>query len=115
QFLGYIIINLAILYENLGKLNESFDLINEGLENTKNQIRRNFSFLSEQQKEKFLGNVNMVFNYYKSFLWRKDASIIEIPKVAYEMELLSKGLILTSSEQLRQSVENGNDPALLAF
>lgn len=115
QFLGYIIINLAILYENLGKLNESFDLINEGLENTKNQIRRNFSFLSEQQKEKFLGNVNMVFNYYKSFLWRNDASIIEIPKVAYEMELLSKGLILTSSEQLRQSVENGNDPALLAF
>ena len=101
--------NLALLYMETGNNRKADQLYQQALETYLFQIRQQFSFLSETEKEKYLARVLIFFSGYQNFILKQYHTNKDVSGKAYDMELSGKGLLLNADKQLRISVMNGSD------
>jgi len=108
--------NLGTLYSEMGNYEKAEPLFIEGKKVTLQNISKNFSFLSEQEKERYMQTVTADFEYYHSFLMQYQRLKPSVSAEAYNIELATKGMILSSGIQLKQAIiSSGNPEAIATF
>lgn len=110
---GICLMNLANCYENLNQPKKALEFYLASIENIKTQINQGFSFLSEKEKENFMKTINYSFETYRSFFKDYNSENQITQGVAYNIELLSKGLILASTQNIRNTIEKSNNQLAL--
>ncbi len=79
------------------------------------QIRKNFSTLSEKEKEIFFKYFQQSFVMFHSFmLLRKDANP-DLIEEAYNNQLAIKGILLSEQNRLRNTILKSNDQELISL
>jgi CHAT domain-containing protein/tetratricopeptide (TPR) repeat protein len=101
--------NLALFYQFRGRNGEAASAYYRAKDSYMAQIRQQFSFLSEEEKEKYLKRVLYFFRTYQSFILKQQANDPSLAGVAYDMELSAKGLLLNSDRQIRNFILNSDD------
>lgn len=97
----------------MGEINPQ--LTQELFNNCRNDIRKNFQFLPEYQRE---SNIHNIYDTYFNTLYtvtthRTVRHLPDMAKLMYNTALLSKGLLLSTSIEFRQMIEESNNPKLL--
>ncbi len=110
---GICLINLANAYDFSKSYSEAYPLYMSSFENNLVNLDRAFTFLSEKEKEDFIKTVNSDFNYYQSFLLRYNAQNPAVGADAYNIGLATKGMILQSGIEMRESILNSGDSTAL--
>ena len=108
-----IINDLGDYYEYNSQSNFSLNERIEAVNVLKNNIFQNFTYLSENEKSKFLSTVNYNFDLFNSFVLRHLNLNDSIPNFVYDNTLLNKGILLKSSLAMRNSIINSNDTILI--
>jgi tetratricopeptide (TPR) repeat protein len=78
-------------------------------------LQRNFTFLSEEEKEKLLASVNLYQNQYTAFALKTKDKNKAITATVYANELKNKGALLRSSERMKNAVLNNGNSELIAL
>ena len=76
-------------------------------------INRNFSILSESEKEMFFKTVAEDFDRFHSFAIRRKRANPNITRDVYNNLLRNKGLLLKSSTAMRNAILSSNNPQLI--
>ncbi len=76
-------------------------------------INRNFSFLSESEKELFFRTVSEDFDRFYSFAMKRMVNNPTITQDVYNNLLKNKGLLLKSSTAMRNAILGSNNPKLI--
>lgn len=89
----------------------AFELYN----NCKNEIRKNFRFLTEKAREQNIHNIydNYFNTLYAAALYKTRVHMPDMAKLLYNTALLSKGLLLSTSIEFKQMIEETEDPLML--
>lgn len=112
---------LSILLKQQGKWDELYDISSELLESIRQNVISIFRNLSENQRETFWKDVKQSIKHIESMAAsysiyaaeNKDFALVDkFGSLAYNARLLKKGLLLTSSQQLRVLIENSKDPRI---
>lgn len=107
---GNRLYNFALLYIDMKQYKEALALYTAAIENNYHEINNAFSFLSEKEKEQFVKALSEKFMDYQSFFLKHAADSQAIAGWAYNIELVTKGMILQSGIQMRQTIHNmGNE------
>lgn len=107
-----IVSNLALMYYHDGlmdKANVSYDEANQLLIT---RIDNFFSMLSEQEKADFYATVQKQFNSYNSFTVKYAATNKRELGDMYTHQLLTKGLLFRSTNQVRETILASKDDSL---
>jgi tetratricopeptide (TPR) repeat protein/CHAT domain-containing protein len=110
---GISINNLAALYQKICQYDKALPLIKVGFQNIKNQITRQFGYLSEKEKEQFLKRVLYFFDFYQGVFNQYPQKTREVTSLAMDIEITRKGLLLQSNIAMRNAILQSNDAALL--
>ncbi|MCS7029424.1 MAG: CHAT domain-containing protein, partial [Bacteroidia bacterium] len=104
---------LASLYQEQGKYEQSETLYKQALSIKLKEIQSNFKNLSENEKEKYVQvNINPYFNTFQNFVLKRHAQNPTITQESYNLILQSKGLILQSTEKIKNRILNSEDEEL---
>ncbi len=112
---GICLGNLALLYEINDQYDNALSHHLEALENIYLQLEQAFSFMSESEKEQFVNTVNFNFKGYQSFFTRYSTEKPEVAGHAFDVELATKGMILHSGIQVRETIMNSGDSSAIAI
>jgi CHAT domain-containing protein len=105
--------NLAVLYQLQGMYSNSELLYKEAIELKFDEIRHNFKNLSENEKEKYIkANVEKYFDGLQSFVKARYVENPTISEDSYNLTLEVKGLILQSTEKIKNRILNSKDSIL---
>ena len=110
---AYSLNNLARIYIALGNPAVAQPLMEEANTIINRNIQNNFSFISREEKEKYLKLVSSNYDVYRSFFLDMASGSPEICGRGYDNELLLKGLILSSVTAMQQSILESGDTALI--
>jgi CHAT domain-containing protein len=105
--------SLAYVYDlqgNDAKANKQYLF---ALELRQQALERNFTFLSEEEKEKLLTSVNLYQNQYTAFALKTKEKNNAITATVYTNELKNKGALLRSSERMKNIVLNSGNAELI--
>jgi CHAT domain-containing protein/Tfp pilus assembly protein PilF len=105
--------NLALFYQFRGRNEKASLTYRQARDSYMAQIRQQFSFLSEEEKEKYLKRVLYFFRTYQSFILKQQANDPSLAGEAYDMELSAKGLLLNSDKQIRNFILNSSDTSAI--
>jgi tetratricopeptide (TPR) repeat protein len=105
--------NLALCYQFRGKNDKAASVYRQARVSFMAQIKQQFSFLSEDEKEKYLKKVLYFFRTYQSFILKQQINDPSLAGEAYDIELQSKGLLLNSDKQIRNFILNSNDTSAI--
>ncbi|MCS7078228.1 MAG: CHAT domain-containing protein [Bacteroidia bacterium] len=106
-------INMASLYQNQGKYEQSESLYKEALSIKLKEIQSNFRNLSESEKEKYIqANINQYFNSFQLFVLKRYLQNPAITQESYNLVLQTKGLILQSTEKIKNRIFNSQNEEL---
>jgi len=105
--------NLALLYQETGKPEKAEPVYQSSMKIYLSQIKQQFSFLSEKEKEIYLNKVLFFFRTYQNFILKQQIQDPALAGRAYDIEIISKGLLLNSDRQLRMSVLTSHDTAAI--
>ena len=108
-----MILNEAIIYESKNHIEKANQIHNEIKENTLKNIKQQFSYFSETEKEKYLNRVNKFFYAYQSFSYRNSIMGFLNTTELYDIELNKKSMILNSVEALRKSIYTNRDTQMI--
>ncbi len=111
----YTLNNLRDNYDDQGNFSESYPLSLKIFELGKQEVNKNFEFMSEHQRESYWEKHS--FQYAKitpSFCYKNYLRHNETSKLAYDNALFSKGLLLNTSSQIQHSILESGDTALIA-
>ena len=101
---------LANLYRNMKKPEKAKELYAEAFTAQQVQLKSIFRFTSEPEKQDYLRKVGDFEGYYLSF--EKSATAYSDHGFSYDLSLSQRNLILSSSQQLRQTVYNATDTSI---
>lgn len=105
--------NLALLYESQGRYSDAEKLYIEAFTIKQKEIERNFKNLSETEKEQYLkANIDLFENNFLRFIWQSSTQNPAIASYGYQLAISTKGLILNSTEKIKQRILNSNNPEL---
>jgi CHAT domain-containing protein len=104
--------NICSVYNLTGKIEEAFEIAKDLTENINSVIKRNFSFLSEQQKIAYISNYSATFSYFKFLALTHKDTYKDASSLAYTIELATKGMVLNSGIEMRTIVNQLNDSAV---
>ena len=107
---GEYLNNLAYLYVSLGLYEKSLPLFQQGYLNTQGQIRGNFAFQTEIEKEKFIRNkgANDIFNSFSNFNFLTDNIYEEALSDALNSIVTRKGLLLNANKNILDALKRLN-------
>ncbi len=103
-------INLAFLYQtqNQGSLALSYYL--KSINSSKELIAQNFPILSEKEKTDYYSNqIVRYFSYFYSFAVPNNLSA-----EMYDLQLLSKGILLNATQKMKSRILNSKDSTLIS-
>jgi CHAT domain-containing protein/tetratricopeptide (TPR) repeat protein len=103
---------LADLYVLTGRPDSAEVLYLKVNDNRLYQIKRNFSYLAEKEKEEFISTFSADFGRFNSFVYNRKLRNPSLTGVAYDNQLALKGIVLQSSRSFRQAVLNSGDKTL---
>jgi tetratricopeptide (TPR) repeat protein len=105
--------NLARLYDIMGNYPKAEPLYLQVNNNLNRQIDKDFTFLSEKEKEQFLDNdINFHFDILNSFFLKRKATNMSVSQVSYNNELAHKGMLLQNNTALRRAIQMSGDSLL---
>ena len=107
------LINLAGLYEIMGNNEKAEFFYFENLNICQKNIKQNFSFLSEKEKENYLKTLNSNFNAFSAFSFKRYSTNPLIAQNLFDFILATKGLLLSSSSSIHNEIINSNDTNLV--
>ncbi|MCF8297134.1 MAG: tetratricopeptide repeat protein [Saprospiraceae bacterium] len=113
NFINYS--NLGTVYNLMNKPEECWRNYSKSNTLINQQISSVFSFLSENEKEKFLKKIEANYEIYYSINYKFRKELPEMEIAAYNNALSYKGLLLQSGTMLRQSILNSNDDELISL
>ena len=105
--------NLAFLYQTMGEYEkaESYYIKNQKILLT--NINQNFSFLSEKEKENFIKTLSGNFNSFSAFAFKRYRENPLIAQNLFNITLANKGLLLSSSNRIRDEINSSSDTILV--
>ena len=104
--------NLFRLYFEYKKFDLSASLLNEYALIVRDQINNNFSFISEKQRELYWNKFQAGIN--NSYLLLFAYPIPETQTLAYNSALFSKGLLLRSTNEIRNAILSSGNQTLIS-
>jgi hypothetical protein len=107
--------NLAILYEIEGDYPKAESMFLEVERNILLNTDKSFDFLSENEKEQYLSTVIYDFEAYQSFLKNYYPIKPSAAAESYNIELATKGVILSSDIKLREAIQASGDRNAMAL
>lgn len=105
--------SIAGLYYQTNHYEKALELYIKSNNSNLHNIDRAFAFLSESQKENYIKTISNNFSSSQSFYSNYAKTKPEIGGKSYNIELATKGLILRSGIQMRQSILNSGDIKVL--
>ena len=105
---------LALLYKSMGNYQKAEQLFIESIAITNNNIDKNFAFLSEKEKGKYLETILFKYDIFNSFTLKRIIDNPQIYTLVFNNTLRQKGLLLKSSMSMRDAVLSSNDRQLKA-
>ena len=100
---------LAGLYYSEGKYLQAAPLLERAFKNLTHQFQYNFTYMSEQDKLRFLETVRGVFTLYLSFCFQYRDRLPDAASTMYDLVLLQKGLVAESVASFRARVAATGD------
>jgi CHAT domain-containing protein/Flp pilus assembly protein TadD len=104
--------DLAEVYEATGNYPAADSLYLEGLKIINANIRQNFSFLSEKEKENYIRILYGKFNSFSAFAFKYYRDNPAIAQNLYNLILSTKGLLLYTSIRIRDDIAGSGDTVL---
>jgi len=105
--------NLGLLYFETNNFPKAEYLFSRARDIYFNNIQKNIDFLSEKEMENYLIPLSNIFEIYKNFCLIYYLPKPEIAGEALTTELFTKGLLLNSGMQIRQSILSSGDTAAI--
>ncbi len=104
--------NLAQSFQIINDFDNGFMAVENYLSILKNQIQVGFNLLSENEKIKFIEQLNISFYFAHSFLTDYQKKTGKATGIGYDIELITKSLILNASADVRQRILESNNPKI---
>lgn len=105
---GIILTNLLNLYHKKNNANKILELLPVVQNIQKNQLLKNFSFLSENEKMELSNSLQQNLNLLK-YICFQNKNTLEFSNYIYDIELFTKEIILQSSVQIREKILNSKN------
>jgi len=105
--------NLASLYQSMGRYSEAEPLYQQANEVIYHNLNQSFIGLSEKEKKQYMQTFGLVFQSFHSFVLRRIANNPSITTLSYNSTLINKGMLLQSSMNMRQNIQQSGDSVLL--
>ncbi len=102
--------NLAQLYYIQGDRKDSKEVLSNTTSVYLEYIGKYFSYLTEREKKEFWKKINQDFEFYKTIAFEYNNK--KEVETVYNNSLITKGLLLNSTKQLRESIVNSNNESL---
>ncbi len=103
---------LGILYEYQNEFLKANSYYQQAGNVFISQIENNFSNLSENEKGKFLKTFYGNFECYNSFTIKANKQIPNLTMWAYNNSLVTKGLLFSGTQKIKERIQNSNDVVL---
>lgn len=107
------LISMANYYVATEKYDKAEPLYLENCKIRIQNIRQNFSFLSEKEKETYWSTFSKDFSIFNSFVLDKGSENPEMIDFPYNNQLVVKGLLLNSAIQIKNEIIESNDTILI--
>ena len=106
--------NLGTLYITLIDYNSAYLPLMQSFNIQKSLFLSSLNYMTEQQRKQYWKTMQPQFDsMYPTFSYRRYFSTPSISTFAYDNELFKKGLLLSSSNTIRQSILGSNDSILI--
>ena len=111
-----VLFNIGGAYTHLKQYEKAEPYFRQMVDVVKKNYLTVLNFMSEHQREKFWENSRDFFEHEElpNFIYHAYASRPDVVSFAYDNELFTKGLLLTSSTIVRRSIQESGDPQLKA-
>ncbi|MBC8147933.1 MAG: CHAT domain-containing protein, partial [Bacteroidetes bacterium] len=106
--------NLAALYEDIGNFNKAENLLLQSISIIDKNVKLNFTFLSEKEKEMYFATINHYYELFNSFALKRKNENPGITAYVYNNTVNNKGLLLKSSTAMRNVILSSNDEELIS-
>jgi len=97
---------LASLYQAMSENEKAEFYYIKNLKILLTNIKQNFSFLSEKEKENFIKTLSGNFNSFSIFAFKRYKENPMIAQNLFDITIATKGLLLSSSNQIRDEINN---------
>ena len=105
---------LIQVYSAMGLPELANPILLESAKEHKDRYLESLSFLTARQRDLYWDKIRPDFiNLYPAFEYRNYPQWPELAEIAYDNELFTKGLLLTSSDAVRRSVLSSGDTVLI--
>ena len=108
-----ILNNISLSYYKMSNMKKAAIMNSQALAICKNNLMRNFSFMTAHERETYWDSHKTVFNNGICYSFSTDNDTL-IEKNAYNIELIKKGLLLISEISLTNIIMESGDKALIA-
>lgn len=106
--------DLAELYERTNNYLAADTLFLEDIKITVANIDKNFSFLSEKEKENYVKSLTKHFNAFSDFAFNYYQKNPRIAEDLYNLILITKGILLNRSTIIFDEINNSKDTGLIS-
>jgi len=107
-----LVIDLAQLYEDAGRCNLAEQYCSQDMGPILNNVKNNFSFLSEQEKILWLGNQISAFDFAASLLLTDPHPLNDFLVSTCDEQLQLKGIVLNDEQKVLETLRNSGNPQL---
>lgn len=104
---------LAIIYDKRGETEKSYSMFKKAQSIHQRELEHNFSFLSEDEKSKYLDGLVIQNNYFNLFAVKHKVEYPQYASDVYQNQTYFKGILLRSSSQLKEVILTSGDTSLL--
>ncbi len=112
-------LGLAGLYHAQSKLDEAEDLYEPVIVNYQKQVKEFFPSMSEKEKAAFFAKVKNAFDSYSDFAIEyassNSAKRPDLLRKVYDLQLINKAILLSSSSKVRSKILGSKDIQLLTL
>lgn len=106
--------SLAMLYYAWGKYAEAGSYLGQKIQLTKDIFLSSLTFMSERQRELFFRSMRYSISYFcPEYSYKAYESYAPASAVGYNNELFAKGVLLQSSQSIKESILHSGDTALI--
>lgn len=114
QGLAVIMQYLGIIYGLMNNYQESEIYLQKMYLICRNSYESSLKHMTEKQRQYFLDNQRQYMRSYRYLLFQYQLQKPSVSSNAYDVELFTKGLLLTSSDVVNRSIMESKDSALIA-
>lgn len=106
--------NLIVSYAANKEMEKAITYIDQAFVATRTQMQNRIGILSNYEKEKYVSQIDELFQIYKSFLNLVPLSSRDhYNEMVYSNELLLKGFIVSNEQKMRRSIKESEDSTLI--